>query len=141
MRESELLQLGVNARWLSSEKARSAYHYAQQFSNLSRYGLNERTVVNIQRLEFESHSVARAWLADRFSRVGSVQIVYGEFAVCIVGAGDFLDHWYEIFVPGRDDAVVVHNSSPEVLFYCHEEELEVGVRKSRLSARLGGQDA
>jgi hypothetical protein len=44
---------------------------------------------------------------------------------------EFLAKWQDIFVPARDDAIVLHNLGAGVLFYCHEEELEYGHRKAQ----------
>ena len=128
----EYLTAGINARWLEPHKARHAYAYAVKYSHPKRYGLNEQSVANIDRLIIESYSVAKAWLAQRLPSTGTVQVIYSESEVAVVEASIFVSRWDEIFLPARDDAVVIHNLSSTVLFYSHKEELEVGQRKDLL---------
>ena len=127
-RANEYNQLSIPARWLDNEKAAHAYAFASQFDNRNRYGLNEATVSNIESLSIGSYSVADAWLRARMPATGTVQVVYGRREVCVVDTTDFLAHWYNIFMPCRDDAIVVHNLESIVLFYCHEQVLEIGRR-------------
>lgn len=134
MRASEFDQLGISARWLARPKAQHAYDYALKYSSKKRYGLNEESVLNIEHLEIQSYHVAHEWLRKRFPNQGTVQIVYSESEVCVVSAEAFFAHWREIFVPARDDAIIIHNLTSEVLFYCHEEELEVGYRSDLLTS-------
>jgi len=129
MHAAEYSEVGVQARWLEPQRAQHAYDYALRFCHPRRYGLNEQSVANIDRLVIASYSVAQAWLNDRLPSIGTVQVVYSKSEVVVIEASVFLDRWQEIFVPSRDDAVVLHDSSATVLFYCHEEELEVGQRK------------
>lgn len=130
MRAEEYRLAGIDARWLEPSKARNAYRFALGVCDQTRLGLSERCVRNISRLEISSYSVAKAWLNERFPSIGTVQIVYSDTEVAVVEAQTFLARWQEIFLPGRDDAVVFHNLSEATLFYCHEEELEVGTRES-----------
>jgi hypothetical protein len=129
MYAKEYSEAAITARWLEPKKAQNAYEYALKYSHPKRLGLNEETVANINRLIIESYSVAHGWLNARLPSNGTVQIVYSEADVAVVDASVFLAKWQEIFVPSRDDAVVLHNLSATVLFYCHEEELEIGQRK------------
>ncbi len=128
LRQSEYAELDLNARWLDAERAKNAYEFALRFSSTKRYGLNEKTVLGVEHIDIASYPVARAWLEDRLSAEGTVQIVYGDDDVCVLPAVEFLAHWPDIFVPARDDAIILHNLAPDVLFYCHEEELEFGHR-------------
>jgi hypothetical protein len=128
IRAKEYEALGLDVRWLSQEKAKNAYQYASKFSSSKRYGLNEVTVKGIDHLEIESYAVANEWLKSRIPSTGTVQVVYSESQVCILESGAFLANWQSIFTPARDDAIVLHDLEPTVLFYCHEEELEVGQR-------------
>lgn len=130
LRQSEYSENRLSAHWLDKARAKNAYDYALQFSAKTHYGLSSTTVSQIEHLDIESYSVADAWLKDRISAEGTVQIVYGDDDVCVLPANEFLAKWQDIFVPARDDAVVLHNLSPDVLFYCHEEELEYGQRKA-----------
>jgi hypothetical protein len=130
IRNQEFSELGIPVRWLSADAAAHAYEYARSFCSSQRYGLNEATVSGIERLEISSYSVAREWLKARLPASGTVQIVYSETQACVIDSSHFLDKWPDIFVPSRDDAVVLHNLESSILFYCHEEELEVGRRSS-----------
>jgi len=127
-RIAEYRELGLAARWLDEEHARHAYEFALHYSHKTRYGLNPATVSDIERHVIESDSVAQAWLDARWPYTGTVQIVYGGDDVCVIDAKDFLAQWKNIFTPSRDDAIALHNLSNAVLFYCHEDELEVGCR-------------
>jgi hypothetical protein len=127
-RAAEYQQLSVNARWLEPAKAQNAYHFALRFCSSERYGLNDKTVQSIEHHEIESYAVADAWLKSRIPSVGALQVAYSESEVCVVEAADLLANWQSIFVPARDDAIVLHNLQPVVFFYCHEEELQVGQR-------------
>lgn len=128
-REEEYRELGLSARWLTEERAKSAYVHALQYSSDRRYGLNEQTTDNIENHIIVSRNVANAWLRVRLRVEGTVQVVYGDDDVCVIDTESFLNSWQDIFVPSRDDAIILHNIDKTVLFYCHEEELEVGVRK------------
>lgn len=127
-REAEYRALGLATRWLDEAHARHAYEFALCYSSDARYGLNPSTVSCIERHIIESDSVATAWIKARWPDTGTVQILYGSEEVCLIDANDFLAQWKNIFVPSRDDAFVLHNLSNAVLFYNHEEELEVGFR-------------
>lgn len=131
LRESEYVEMGLAARWLDAARAKNAYNYALQFSAKTHYGLCEATVDHIEHLDIDSYTAADAWLKARLASDGTVQVIYGDDEVCVMSAQDFLMKWQEIFVPGRDDAVVLHNLSLDALFYCHEKELEYGQRKAQ----------
>lgn len=130
LRQQEYKELNLNVRWLDQEHAQHAYDYALKFSSPSRYGLNESTVANIEQHIIEGYSVADHWLKNRLNCRGTVQIVYSETEACVINAESFLQNWQQIFVPARDDAIILHNLDKTVVFYCHEEELEVGQRQA-----------
>ncbi len=130
-RRQQFDELNIEIRWLDVEHAAHAYNYALGFSSNTRYGLKTDTVSDIESLIIESYSVADSWIKGRLSGAGTVQIVYGDDDVCVISAQDFLNTWQNIFVPSRDDAVVLHNLNESILFYCHEEELEFGQRRVR----------
>jgi len=127
--QNEYKELGLDARWLTEERAKNAYAHALQFSDNKRYGLNEQTTDKIERHIIESRSIADAWLKTRLRAEGTLQVVYGPDDVCVVDAAAFLNCWQDVFVPARDDAIILHNIDKTVFFYCHEEELEVGTRR------------
>jgi hypothetical protein len=128
-RVSQIESLDFGVRWLSPERSKNAYAFALSYTHSKRYGLNETTVEDIQRLEISDYRCAKRWLAERVFAEGTVQIVYGD-EVCVVDSEKFIEYWDQIFVPARDDAIVLHNLNSQVLFYCHEEELEFGYRVS-----------
>jgi hypothetical protein len=127
-RVAQIESLSLGARWLSPERSKNAYQFALPYTHSKRYGLNEDTVENIQRLEISDRGYAKRWLSERLVSEGTVQIIFGNDEVCVIDAAKFIEHWEQIFVPSRDDAVVMHNLNNQVLFYCHEEELEFGCR-------------
>jgi hypothetical protein len=127
--QEEYEALGLEARWLTEKRAKNAYAHALQFSDNERYGLNAQTTDNIEHHNIESRNVADAWLRNRLRAEGTLQIVYGPDHVCVVDAAAFLNCWHDVFMPARDDAIILHNIDNTVFFYCHEEELEVGTRK------------
>ncbi|MFZ6647825.1 hypothetical protein ACO0LO_19025 [Undibacterium sp. TJN25] len=129
-RRQQFYELSIEARWLDIEHAAHAYRYALGFSSNARYGLKTDTVSDIESLIIESYSVANSWIKDRLGGAGTVQIVYGHDDVCVISTQDFLNNWQNIFAPSRDDAIVLHNLNESILFYCHEDELEFGQRRT-----------
>ena len=129
-RDQEYKNLGLEVRWLDNEHAKNAYEFALKFSDTNRYGLNQDSVNNIEQHIIESYSVADQWLKSRLCNEGTLQVVYGPDEVCVINSDEFLQNWQQIFVPSRDDAIIFHNLDKTVLFYCHEEELEVGQRNA-----------
>lgn len=127
-RISEIEQLNLDVRWLSKEHARNTYQYALQFSSDTKYGLNESTVNRIERLQIESYSVAENWVASRIESSGKVHVVFGKEDVFVLPTSQFLFNWHRMFMPSRDDAIILHSESKGLLFYCHEEEIEFGFR-------------
>lgn len=100
-----------------------------KFFDADQYGLSRATVSGIDHLIVQSFPVARAWVADRFPNGGTVQVVFGEHEVCVLDTPFFLENWKHLFVPGRDDALVIHNHSTKIFLFRHENELEVGDRR------------
>ena len=129
-RKSKIKELKLDTRWLEKSKAKNAYDFAMKFSSTKRYGLNEETVSSIEQLIIDSDSIAKQWLSERLDGNGTVQVVYSSEEVFIIPTKQFLDNWQQIFLPARDDALIVHNLNKQVVFYCHEEELEIGERNA-----------
>ncbi|WP_417763664.1 hypothetical protein [Shewanella sp.] len=127
-REKDFNALNITARWLDKPHAKHAYEFACSYSASDSYGLQPKKVQHIIQHQITSTSVASHWLATHFPNSGTVQIVYGSDCVCVVNTQDFLQHWDEIFMPGRDDALVIHNLSRVVLCYCHDQILSLGER-------------
>ena len=130
-RKREFNELGIQVRWLEPEHAKNAFEFAMAHCSKSPFGLSERKVSNIIKHKASSDAVATAWLEENFVSDGTVQIIYDAKDVCVASATDLLTHWNEIFLPARDDALVLHNLSRLILFYCHEEVIEIGERKER----------
>ena len=121
-------ELGIDARWLDREHAEHAFMFASSYIKPDSYALNPATVSNIDLHLVTSRSVAHAWVKERFPTEGTTQLIYGRDEVCVLDSSVFVERWQDIFVPGRDDAIVLHNLSRAVLFYCHEDEIEIGER-------------
>lgn len=131
-RRSELAGFGDRLRWLESEAARHSYEYARSFSSDVTYGLNPGTVRDIERHVIDSNNVAQGWLAARIpTDEFTVRVVLGSDEVFILPTSIFVARWRDLFLPGRDDAVVLADHADWVFFYCHEEELEFGHRVGR----------
>jgi hypothetical protein len=60
--------------------------------------------------------------------MNALVVVFGEKDCFECASGFFLEAWQDIFCPSRDDAIVYSEQSPFILFYCHEDEIEVGQR-------------
>jgi hypothetical protein len=39
-------------------------------------------------------------------------------------ASTFVEQWRDIFLPSRDDAIIIDENHQWALFYCHEDEFE-----------------
>jgi hypothetical protein len=128
-RQSELGAFAERIRWLDEARASASYEYAGKFSSGQRFGLDSATVAAIERHEIESRNVAVQWVRDRIPGTGSVRVVFGPKHVFVAGTPFFLDHWPDLFGPGRDDVLILANDDDDwVLLYSHEDELEYGRR-------------
>ncbi len=125
---AEINKLNLDVRWLEPEKAKNAYQYALKFSSTQHYGLNPETVKEIVKLEKYQDSVAKEWVKDRFNTNGTVQVVLSDALVFVIPTDQFVENWQEMFLPSRDDAIILHNTDKTVMFLCHEEEIEFGQR-------------
>jgi hypothetical protein len=128
LRQRELEELGVSARWLAEEKSRHAFDYACSYLAPSGRALSENRVSAIRKHKVQSHAVACAWVKDCFPANGTVQLVFSQRSVCVIATADFVEHWINMFCPSRDDVLVIHDHSPAVLYYHHEDELTIGER-------------
>ena len=127
-RKSELAALAEHVRWLDEARALASYEYACKYSSDQHYGLDPKTVSAVERLSIDSQNVAVHWVRDRIPRTGSVRVVFGPKDVLVTDTKFFLDHWPDLFGPGRDDVLILADDSDWVLFYCHEDQLEFGHR-------------
>lgn len=124
----EFQDSGLEARWLDSDKASKTYKFALKFSATDRYGLSGETVNEIEAHVIDSENAARNWVRRRVNPTGKVHVVFGPDEVAVVEAKLLIDRWPDMFLPGRDDVMILHADDDSVLFYCHEEELEYGRR-------------
>lgn len=62
------------------------------------------------------------------SGVQELVVVFGGDDSFRCSGNFFVENWSDIFVPSRDDAMVYSPESSFILFYCHENEFEVGQR-------------
>ena len=129
-RPKEFIEIEIDARWLDLNHACHAYDYACKYIAKDRYGLNTTTVSQISIHKITSDSIAGEWLSANFPKDGTVQIVFGRKEVCVIDTNCLISQWFDIFTPGRDDAVILHNTSKKIMFYCHEQEFEIGIRKN-----------
>jgi hypothetical protein len=128
-RRKDVEALGLAARWLDPVHAANACAFSDRFCSTVRYGLDPASVSGIEHIGIASLPVAQAWLKARFPADGTVQVVFGKRDVCVLDAAAFLDTWTQLFAPARDDVFVLHNRCRRVLFYCHEDVVEVGDRR------------
>jgi hypothetical protein len=128
-RIQELEHHSANIAWLNAESARRAYDLVGLHDSKMHLGLNVNTVGSIERIEFgDDAAIATKWLRARVPEIQQVVVVFGEND-CFLCSSEFLvENWSDIFVPSRDDAMVYSNDTPLILFYCHENEFEVGQR-------------
>ena len=83
----------------------------------------------MERLEFEDDvATATDWLKARLPSTQELVVVFGGDDCFRCSSDFFIENWSNIFVPSRDDALVYSLESPIILFYCHENEFEVGRR-------------
>lgn len=115
--------------WLDAVDARSAYELVGLYDSKTHYGLNANAISAVERLEFgDDVTAATEWLRARLPSAQEVTVVFGVHDCFRCNGAFFIENWAEIFVPSRDDAIVYSCASPFILFYCHENEFEVGER-------------
>ena len=91
--------------------------------------MNANTVGSVERLEFgDDVGNATKWLRVRVPGTQQVVVVFGRDECFSCSSAFFLENWPDIFVPSRDDTMVYSNDTILILFYCHENEFEVGRR-------------
>lgn len=128
-RIEELKHHSEDISWLDAVEASRAYELVGLYDSKSHYGLNAQTVGSVERLEFEEDvSTATDWLRSRISGAQELVVVFGGDDCFRCSGNFFVENWSDIFVPSRDDAMVYSPESSFILFYCHENEFEVGQR-------------
>ncbi|WP_456127301.1 hypothetical protein [Janthinobacterium lividum] len=128
-RVQELQHHSANIAWLNAEDARRAYEVACLHDSKTHFGLNVNTVGSIERLVFGNDvATATKWLRARMPGTQQIVVVFGEDECFVCSSVFLIENWSDIFVPSRDDAMIYSNGTPLILFYCHENEFEVGQR-------------
>ncbi|MGK5016105.1 hypothetical protein [Janthinobacterium sp. HLS12-2] len=128
-RIQELEHHSANIAWLNAESARRAYDLVGLHDSKTHLGLNVNTVGSIERIEFgDDAAIATKWLRARVPEIQQVVVVFGENDCFLCSSVFLVENWSDIFIPSRDDAMVYSNDTPLILFYCHENEFEVGQR-------------
>ena len=127
---TEIDELGVTVEWLEGEASAKAWKVGQTLDSRDRYGLDAEAVSSSERVEFGDDSERAAlWLGRSLAEVqGPLVVLFGPEEVFRVGKMAFLKAWPEMFVPGRDDAIIYSESDGWCCYVSHENELEVGWR-------------
>lgn len=128
-RAQELKHHSADIVWLDAESARCAYDLVCLYDAKTHLGLNGNTVASVERFE-RADDVASAtrWLRARVKGVQQFVVVLGTDECFLCGSGFLLDNWSNIFIASRDDAMVYSKDTAFILFYCHENQFEVGQR-------------
>ncbi|MCC7698299.1 hypothetical protein [Janthinobacterium sp. EB271-G4-7A] len=128
-RVQELQHHSADIAWLNAEDARRAYEVAGLHDSKTHLGLNINTVDSIERLVFGNDvATATKWLRARMPGTQQVVVVFGEDECFLCSSVFLVENWSDIFIPSRDDAMIYSHDTPLILFYCHENEFEVGQR-------------
>lgn len=72
--------------------------------------------------------IATLWLRARMPGSQQVVVVFGKDESFVCSSVFLVENWSDVFVPSRDDAMIYSNDTPLILFYCHENEFELGQR-------------
>ena len=128
-RVQELQHHSADIVWLDAEEARRAYDLVGLHDSKTHPGLNVDTVDSIERLAFgDDVAAASSWLRARVPGIQQVVVVFGEDECFVCSSVFLIENWSDIFVPSRDDAMIYSNDTPLILFYCHENQFELGQR-------------
>ncbi len=128
-RPSELEANGLRIERLDAPASASAWNIALGVNSADHYGLRASAVVDVERHAIVDLDATTRWLERRLSMMGAdLLLVFSQYEVFRISKGEFLGRWFDCFVPARDDAIVLEEDGPGVLFYCHEEEFEAGRR-------------
>ena len=100
-------------------------------SEIDKLKLDTRWLDQVKSLIIDSDQLAKQWLSERLESEGTVQVVFSESEAFVIPTEQFVDNWPKLLVPARDDAVILHNFNKQVVFYCHENELEIGHRNAQ----------
>lgn len=72
--------------------------------------------------------IATLWLRARVPGIQQVVVAFEEDDCFLCSSVFLVENWSDVFVPSRDDAMIYSNDTPLILFYCHENEFELGQR-------------
>ena len=126
-RQQELSHYGDAFRWLALPEAEDTYREARKYDCQERWGLDPATVDGIEHYDARGkEEAATEWLQQRFGKAASVLVVFGDVDVALVPAAVLVAEWPNIFMPSRDDAIVLADDRSWVAFYQHEDRWEWG---------------
>jgi hypothetical protein len=130
-RQRELAHFASKLSWLPADAAGRDFSVAREATSTERYGLDEQRWEVIERWDVEhaGEDATRSRLA-RHAIDSEVIAYFGPQDVCRMSRETFLAHWQDMFMPSRDDVVVMPPSGVWCLFYCHEDEFEAGRRRT-----------
>jgi hypothetical protein len=122
----DLSWLGSNILWLASDDARHWYEHVDRLQSERHYGFDPTRVDIGERIKCDE--ATPDWLRRRIPiQALVVLIVFGDEEVCQLPTSTLVAEWENIFVPGRDDAIILEPDSNWVLYYHHENEFEFGL--------------
>lgn len=128
-RQTELAHFGEQIEWLSEADAAKVYNYAMKFCSRKHYGLEPLMVQGITHIDVDlTDDFAAEWLTSRVG-IGRLRVIYGEMDVFVTSSSFFIANWQDMFCPSRDDVLILPEEGNWVLFYCHEDEFEHGIRR------------
>ncbi len=139
-RQKELAHFGSKLSWLPNDAAERDFAVAREATSKERYGLDEQLWEVIERWDVENagEDATRSRLA-RHAIDPEVIAYFSPQDVCRMSREVFLAHWQDMFMPSRDDVIVMPLSGGWCLFYCHEDEFEAGKRRRPNSESSGSQ--
>jgi hypothetical protein len=129
-RRNDLSDFGDHIAWLSEPDAAGVYGVGSSLLSRERYGLDSVRVNGIEKLNVDEDGPGHAaWIASRLGRGdATLLVIYGPDEACRVRADFFVEHWRDLFLPSRDDVIILPELGEWILFYSHEDEFEFGHR-------------
>ena len=132
-RKQELNEFSEEIIWLSSNDAYEKYVEALNYCSKSKYGLNELSISDIELFNIESDASeleVSPWLVNKIGHSSQeLLIAYSEVNVAELSTVFFIQNWRELFLPARDDVIILPKSDKWIMFYCHEDFFEFGLRR------------
>ncbi len=129
-RKKELHESGIEGIWLNEESASEFYEYALKFMSNEKWGFDRTKVTNIVEHKVDDEETAKLWLVENMENTSLVYVVFGPKEVLGTGSKIILENWSDLFLPSRDDVLVLAQSGPKIAFYWHEDVWFVGERKN-----------